>query len=218
MMEQTISVLQSPGALALVALVVFASAKLIGAFRSDHYRKKLLKLCRDMMSEADFNASDKAWMKQAINSAVKSNITIVAIFAPLAVIMAIIVGLFDSATKTAATYAFKNENELLRQKIDDLNALSIQLSEDIDPRQGHFWADPRRKEINRLSDTAELWNSPLATLWVFFWMGLAAPFFLVGVLIKGSGSPFIKNLWEPIRSLVPAFTRTVDKLNLFAHR
>lgn len=218
MMSNVISSLTEPGALALIALIAFACAKFLGTFKSDRYRKKLVYLSKEIMKEPNFNRADKAWLRNALSPAVKSNIPIVAIFAPLAVVMAFIVGLFDSETQETTELVAKSEHQRLREKIDNLEAGMVKITDDIDPRDGKFWDDPRRKEIKELSDTVELWESPLATMWVFLWLGLAVPFVLIGILVKGSISPFIRNLWDPIRSLIPAFTRTVDKLNVFAHR
>lgn len=201
------------GPIMLAVIVGFPLVQLVAALLLKGTRRRLLAAVDDVLSEGPLAPSDKAWLRDEIDTSSGTHLLIVSFFAPFAIFGAVALGLYDGLSikrkpaRSAQNLSDRIENlsaelEETRLRLERMDAKGILISQGVDPRDGKLWDDPRRRAISSLTYSVETWSHPIAALWIFFWLIVAVPFVLVGYAISGTIAPFLKNLWEPLRALL----------------
>ncbi|WP_161632254.1 hypothetical protein [Aliihoeflea sp. 2WW] len=191
--------LNEPAVWVLVGLLTCAFLTLLTAIRLRPVRRRMLVLMHEIQAEGRLTPADKAWMRTEIDRSRGYHLLLVSPFAPFAIFAAIAAGIAEG---WRPSIGYENRIDEIKRDTDLLHRKGVEISEGIDPMKGRYWNDIRRQEIYELSATLETWSNPIAMLWILIWLGLAAPFLLIGYLVSGTLRPFLVNVWEPFRDPV----------------
>lgn len=225
MIEILNSFAREPGIWALSFLLTCALITLASSLLLKRTRSKLLSLVTELAYDEKLTKADKAWLRAEIDRSKGGHMIIAAPFAPFAILAALAVAAYEGWAEDRQDEGRRDEDlSKTRERIADLDekivllhARVIEEGEGIDPKSGAFWDDPRRKEISDLAFTLETWNNPLAMVWIFAWLIVAAPLMLIAYFASGSLKPFIVNVWDPLREPVLAALTTFRLRGAISH-
>ncbi|NSZ73304.1 hypothetical protein G6L74_06050 [Agrobacterium tumefaciens] len=213
MIDVFTSSVSHPGVIALVFILACAAVTLTAAILLRPTRKRLLSLVTELCDEGKLTHADRAWLRVEIKRSKGSHLLIAAPFAPFAILGALAVAAYEGWVEDHDDERISE----LEKEIDRLHAEQVVESEGVDPRTGLYWKDARHSEIRDLSLTLEIWNNPLAMMWILFWLVVASPLMVLAYLASGSLKPFVVNVWEPLREPVLAALETVRMRNKASH-
>lgn len=197
----------NPGVWVLGALLAWSVAQTAGALMARRHYREINRLADEILSDPSANDGDRVWVASALRSSLEwAPVVVASIAAPLLPIVSII-AVFSSMVREEVFVTDDTFDEM-QTRIDGLTRLLALDQGQADPTTGAFWADPRRKVMERHAQSTEYWLFPLLTVWLGIWALLSLPL----MLATGAARPTANLLSNSIATLIRKISSALNVL------
>ena len=170
--------ISNPGFLAVSALVVAGAIKSLCGIYAKRKAAEFIAIIHDMKDDTKFNQTDKVWMRGFVGDKVDHPFRLAALLMPILAVGAIVFAIKETwpLRKMRANEA----EQYMEREIEEASVEIVRISENVDPREGNLWLDPRRRRASVIGDQIAFLMSPFLTIWMILWL---IPALLVAGLI-----------------------------------